>query len=484
MKLNKSETLVKLFSYLRSENSNDMAKVKFIISKIGDDRAKLTLRLTVSSSQKVQTVVPGIMVYRKFWSDAKQTNDLTRKFVKPWEVEEMRQINEQLTNLAAKVTNESATIPTEEITKKWLTEIIDRILHPAKFAPREERPKTLMIAITDLIACAKDGTRTRPKTQAPITAGTIIQYQQTQKTLQRYFDYSNVQDLELQEVNEEFYKSFVRYLYSQGYKMNTVGKHVKNLKAAINALPMAQRAQCEFVEPKKCAKLAEEVDNIYLTEDELNAIATCPITKPYLSRARDQFILLAWTGCRYSDLAKLTKDNIHPLRSGGECFKFEQQKTKTKVIIPILPPARAILEKYDYNLPRTIENQKFNDFIKEVAQLSGLNDEVSITHTKMGNAQPRRRGGDTSRRVERVTERFAKWECVSAHTARRSFATNMYKRNFPTLMIMAITGHKTVKAFLSYIKVTEEENAERMMAQFMAQEYSRTTATLPPAPEA
>ena len=62
---------------------------------------------------------------------------------------------------------------------------------------------------------------------------------------------------------------------------------------------------------------------------------------------------------------------------------------------------------------------------------------------------------------------YKKWECVVAHTGRRSFATNMYKRNFPTLMIMRITGHKTEKAFLSYIKVTEEENAERMLELFL-----------------
>ena len=103
-------------------------------------------------------------------------------------------------------------------------------------------------------------------------------------------------------------------------------------------------------------------------------------------------------------------------------------------------------------------NQKFNEYIKDVARLAGLTDEVTITRTEAG---------------ERVTQRYHKWECVTAHTARRSFATNMYKRNFPTLMIMRITGHQTEKAFLSYIKVSEDENAERMMRQFKEQEARR-----------
>ena len=87
--------------------------------------------------------------------------------------------------------------------------------------------------------------------------------------------------------------------------------------------------------------------------------------------------------------------------------------------------------------------------------MAGLNDEVTITHTENNDGS-----------VERVTQSFSKWECVTAHTARRSFATNMYKRGYPTLMIMKITGHKTEKAFLSYIKVSEEENAEKMLAEW------------------
>ena len=36
----------------------------------------------------------------------------------------------------------------------------------------------------------------------------------------------------------------------------------------------------------------------------------------------------------------------------------------------------------------------------------------------------------------------------------------MYIAGIPTLSIMKITGHKTEKAFLKYIKISEEENAE------------------------
>ena len=110
------------------------------------------------------------------------------------------------------------------------------------------------------------------------------------------------------------------------------------------------------------------------------------------------------------------------------------------------------MEKKDY--------QKLNDYIKEVAQLAHLDDEVVTTHTQQdkGEFAP-----------GRVETRRPKWQAITAHTARRSFATNMYKRGFPTLAIMAITGHKTEKSFLTYIKVSETENAALLKRQFMAQ---------------
>lgn len=445
-----------------------MASIKYIIGKRGGDRPKVTLRLTINSELKVQTEVPGVLVYRQFWSDAKQSIDNTRKFIKPWEKEEINNINKALASLKAEVSSQATAIPEDSISKEWLASVVDKFLHPDKYKPQKDVPKTLMQAVNSFI----EGSRTRivERTGKPVGKATLLQYPQTQKQLVEYLRRQKVNDLTLAEVDKGFYDCFVTFLYEQGFKKNTIGKHIKNIKAAINALPMAQRATCEFVEAKKCVKLAEEVDNIYLTEDELEAIATLPIDTPYLDRVRDQFILLAWTGCRYSDLGKLNKDNIIT-RKGREYFKIVQQKTGAKPTIPILPATRAVLEKYNYNVPRPMANQKFNEFIKEVAKLAGLTEEVSITRTEMADTPGK--GRRSKREVRPVAHRYEKWQCVSAHTARRSFATNMYKRNFPTLMLMKITGHLTEKAFLSYIKVSEDENAERMLEQFEAQEYTR-----------
>lgn len=419
-----------------------MASITYIIGKRGGDRPEVTLKLTISNAKKVQSKVPGILVYRAYWSDPKQCNDTTRKFIKPWEKEEMAEINKRLNGLSSDILAAAASVNEDDVTREWLKDMIDRYLHPDKFAPKVEKPKTLLKAISDFIEIAptKVVKRKGHPNGVHIAPRTIYQYGQLQDRINEYLKQNKRKDMEIIELNEDFYNSFVNFLEEKGYKVNTIGYYIKCLKAVINSLPLAQRATCEFVAPKKCAKLIEDVDNIYLNEDELASIANATIKTAYLDRVRDQFLLLAWTGCRYSDLDKLTKDNIITM-NGREYFKLIQQKTGAKVTIPVLPATRSILEKYGYNLPKPMSNQKFNDYLKEVAKLAG----------------------------------FENWQRVTAHTARRSFATNLYKRGFPTLMIMRITGHQTEKAFLTYIKVTEDENAERMMKLFELQELNNNT---------
>ena len=99
---------------------------------------------------------------------------------------------------------------------------------------------------------------------------------------------------------------------------------------------------------------------------------------------------------------------------------------------------------YDNTLLPVSSNQKMNDYLKEVAQLAELNEIVFKSNTKGG---------------KRIDVKHWKWELVTTHTARRSFATNAYKRGVPTISIMRLTGHTTEKAFMKYIKIDNEENA-------------------------
>lgn len=105
-----------------------------------------------------------------------------------------------------------------------------------------------------------------------------------------------------------------------------------------------------------------------------------------------------------------------------------------------------MLEKYHGVFPPPLTNQKTNEYLKEVGkEIEGLKKSVVKNITKEG--------------VNKQTS-LAKWEMLTTHTARRSFATNEFLAGAPTLTIMAITGHKTEKAFLKYIKLNSTDHAK------------------------
>ena len=138
-------------------------------------------------------------------------------------------------------------------------------------------------------------------------------------------------------------------------------------------------------------------------------------------------------------------------------------KTGKLVIIPIHFRVMEILNKYKFDLPRSISNQKMNDYLKIIGHKAGINDPISMSKIEGGI---------------RVTRTSPKHELISTHTARRSGATNMYLAGISTLSIMKITGHKTEKAFMRYIQMTEEDNAIKLMdSPFFKNNYNLKVVT-------
>ena len=132
----------------------------------------------------------------------------------------------------------------------------------------------------------------------------------------------------------------------------------------------------------------------------------------------------------------------------GSGSDLKQQKTGNHVVIPIRPELQAILDKYENRLPKAYE-QKVNKFIKEVAREAGITEKIEVSYVENG---------------EKKTHLVDKCDLVKTHTARRSGATNMYLAGIPTIAIMKITGHKTEKEFMKYIKITEEQIAMELMS--------------------
>lgn len=338
------------------------------------------------------------------------------------------------------------------INKEWLDTIIDKFHFPEKYEEKKA-PTTLLAIVEEFIKKAPDRKDSNGRT---ISTKTVYQYVQLQTMLQRFAKKQfsrkhkdSKQDWDLSEVNKDFYDSYVAFMYSERYKLNTVGKHIKNLKVIINSLPDELRQECKIINSRECKKLAEDIDNVYLTEAELKVLEDYDFSnRPSLDRVRDWFLLLCWTGCRYSDLDKLTSEYIK-----NDLFQFRQQKTNNVVAIPLHPTVKKILAKYNGEIPFPIANQKFNEALKEVTKLAGFTEIIKIKRTTGGLLQE---------------EEHLKYDLISSHTGRRSFASNAYLSGIPSITIMKITGHKTETAFLKYIKVSPEEHAKKMAEMWNA----------------
>lgn len=428
-----------------------MAALRFLLAKNGD-RPAVIVRINLDKNTKVQATVAGLFAFRKLWNPNKQKHNT--KNVHPMVLPEVIEIDKTLATLSAAIMARVASVDPANIDRRWLLAEIDAVLHPDK-----RREPMLLACVDEFISTA--GTRIQPNTGKPVSAKTISQYNQTRRHIRAYLSASKTGDIALAKIDRHFYDRFVSYLYGQGLKPNTVGKHVKNIKVVLHSLPAEEQMGCEFISGK-CKRIAERVDNVYLNEAELAKLAEAELEEANLRKARDMFLLLAWTGCRYSDLNKLTRDHVAVLDDGNKYFRLSQQKTGSRVTIPILPAAEAVLQRYDWMPPAPISSQKFNPLIREACRRAGIDDVVTITRSEpVTDAR-----GVT--RLETVQVTRPKCEFVSAHTARRSFATNMYRRGMPTITIMAITGHKTEQAFMLYIKATEDEHAEQMMRLFLA----------------
>lgn len=121
-------------------------------------------------------------------------------------------------------------------------------------------------------------------------------------------------------------------------------------------------------------------------------------------------------------------------------------RSVTKVIVPVLPMFEQILAKYPDGFPKCPANQVFNRYIKEIAEkVPSLKKEFLKKITR-------------AHKVE--IEAYQKFQKVSAHTARRSFCTNMYLKGVPIITIMAMSGHKTQENFMKYIKADNRKHAE------------------------
>jgi len=248
------------------------------------------------------------------------------------------------------------------------------------------------------------------------------------------------------EINMVWYDRFKAYIVIElGSSKNYFAQLVKLLKMVLNTATDRELNTCTKYKSTHFRAESEQVNNIYLTVQELELIYNHDFSSSQkLDRVRDVFLVGCWTGMRYGDYSRLTMNNF---TNDGFIAK-DTTKVEGRVIIPIHPMIKEILEKYKGKLPKPITNARFNHRLKKIGEAVKINNVVNITRTEGG---------------QRVTHTFKKWELISTHTARRTMATNMYKAGIPIPTCMIITGHSNVRQFLNYIKVTEQDVADSLV---------------------
>jgi len=257
-----------------------------------------------------------------------------------------------------------------------------------------------------------------------------------------------------EDIDLDFYHSYMDFLTKKkNFAPNTIGRHIKTFKLFLNEATERGINKNFRYKSKRFKAVSEQVESIYLSEMELEKIYNHDFNgNKRLQQARDLFILGCWTGLRFSDFSRLKLENII-----NEDIKTRTEKTNCNVVIPIHPMIRGILKKYENTakgLPKSITNQKMNEYLKEIGEKAEINDRIIYTSIKGGL---------------KTQKTIFKYEKIVTHTARRSFATNLFLSGFPAIAIMKITGHKTERAFMSYIRITPQENAKLLRIHWDAQ---------------
>lgn len=229
-------------------------------------------------------------------------------------------------------------------------------------------------------------------------------------------------------IGKEFYIKFTDYLQEQGLKPNTIGGHIKRIKRLMNEAVEDNLTTNQAHKKKDFKVTREEVDTIYLTENDIKLLYEMPIENDSKRKIRDVFVLNCYTGLRHSDWDKVSIDAL----DNGK-LKIPTQKTKTAVLIPVKPLVMEILQRYKRIEAPTL--QKTNEALRWIGE--------KAYDQKLGNGN------------------IKKWLEIRTHTARRSFATNAYIAGIPERAIMQITGHKTSESFQKYIRFTKQETAEK-----------------------
>lgn len=275
------------------------------------------------------------------------------------------------------------------------------------------------------------------------------------KRVEEFLVYKKVKQLKLSEINLAFASDFIQYSIDvKKYRKSYAERNVTFIKT------IAYHAETNGIQLnpqiRKIKKSDEKTIFQILTLDELEKIEKKVIKDEDLQNIRDWLLISCYSGQRISDFMRFSTDMIikTKLKDGKEAYflDFMQEKVKKQMHLPLHPKIIEILNKRNFQFPKKYSEQTYNELVKMVCQ------EAKIEEMCYG-------GVNKGKGKRKIFKEYPKYELVTSHIGRRSFASNNYGI-IPTSLLMVATGHTTERMFLKYIGKVDNQQSNALANYF------------------
>ena len=196
-----------------------------------------------------------------------------------------------------------------------------------------------------------------------------------ERFMKKFIEWGEIEHWE--DITEENIIAFDKYLASKGFKPYSKWQ---NYHRFLNSFIIdAVNEGLMTKNPYKWVQIEKDKSRTgigkYLSPEEFVKVRNLKPTTESLERVRDLFVFQTYTCMAYTDMASFDASKIQEIR-GMKVYVGKRNKTKETFTIPLLSPALSILKKYNYKLP-IISNEKYNEYLKVVAQASGIDKPLS-----------------------------------------------------------------------------------------------------------
>lgn len=434
-----------------------MATIRFYVRSKVNKLASVYVCFQDGTDIKIRLLTP-FKIFPSYWSEKAQRLKPNILFTEEITQDQAKDMQDKFSQLRDAILRESFKLTAAPSTE-WLKEVIDKFYN--KEAPTTEKLNEYVKRFVDEATSGKrlanaGNTRKRYSYGSlRVLRGFMLSFNTFQgienegvkpRKGAKVFPKRPYKPLNWNDISIDTYNDFVEFFYSRGCGANYIGKHIKSFKTIMRSAREEGLHSNMEIERKAFKTISEEVEHIYLTEAELKKLYELDLTdNKHFREVRDVFLAGCYTAQRYSDYSKLNKSNIKEIE-GSRYVELIQKKTGEKCIIPIRPELDIILKRYDYSLPKTFE-QKVNLAIKKIGAKAEITELIHVEKNKGGLIKK---------------TNLKKCELISTHCARRTGVTLMYLAGIPIIDIMKISGHRTPKEFLKYIRIGKEETAVKL----------------------